>query len=98
MVRRASAPADSATVEVDQVREAVAGPLAFVIGAGQDAGWVALVDRAAELGGWGRDRWAALRVAVEPDRLDDLGSTLQALWGLVTELNECRALAGTSRG
>jgi hypothetical protein len=92
MVRSASTPAEDLAAEVDQVREALVGPLAHVVGRPPEAGWVALVDRAGELGHWDRERWAQLRLAVEPERCPDLEAAVAALWDLVTELNERRRL------
>jgi hypothetical protein len=92
MVRVASGPAEDLAAEVDHLREALIGPLAHLVGLPPQAGWVALVDRAGELGGWDRERWAQLRLAVEPERCADLEAAVAALWNLVTELNERRRL------
>ncbi len=73
-------------------RDAVLDPLARLSGRSAAAGWVAVVDAASTVAGWDRDRWAALRLAVDPDRIDDPAPTLAALWDLVTELNERRRL------
>lgn len=92
MLRRAAAPAEDRTAEVDQVREALHGPLARLVGAAPECGWAALVDRASAVAGWGQARSRLLRGAVDPQGSEGPGATLDALWELVTELNERRHL------
>ena len=92
LLAAAAAPADDDRHEIDQVREALRAPLARLCGLPVGAGWVASVDAASVLAGWDRPRWAALRLALRPESLDDPAGTLGALWDLVTELNERRHL------
>ena len=92
MLAAAGAPAEDELAEIDQVRDALVAPLARLTGSVVEAGWVALVDRAADVAAWERERWAALRLAAVPERVDQPELTLRALWELVTELNERRRL------
>lgn len=85
---------DGATHAVDEeivvVRDALAAALGVVLG--REGEWTALVDEAADRGGWPESRRASLRAAASPTRLADPDTVLADLWDLVTELAERRTV------
>lgn len=82
LLRDAAAPAEGLAAEVATLRAALSPPLAYLVGAGDAVGWAELVERC----GLDSER-AALLVNEEPNE-----AARDALWGLVTELNERRQL------
>ena len=88
-VERLTAALDACADEDDwqqlaRLRDAVAAALASLVG--QAAPWPELVDAAASIGAWSPDRVRALKGI---ERVDE---TIDALYDLVTELNETRKL------
>ena len=69
-----------------QLRAAAAVALARLVG--RTASWPELVDDAATIAGWAPSRVARLRGA----SADDPNDTVDALYELITELNETRQL------
>ena len=88
-----SGPADSALEEIAVVRHALRPALVRVLGREPDAPWAVLVDAAAVRGGWSARRTRLVQLADAPQDEPDVEAVLDALWDLVTELNELRTIA-----
>lgn len=82
LLSAAGAPAAGVADEIDTLRAALAPALAYLVGAGDELGWDDLVSRA----GLEADRATLLVSAARTEAVRD------ALWDLVTELNERRQL------
>ena len=86
-------PASSALEEIAVVRHALRPALVRVLGQEPDTPWVALVAAGALGGGWPAERTRLLLGADAPHEMPDVEAVLDALWDLVTELNELRTIA-----
>jgi hypothetical protein len=86
-------PASSALEEATVLRFALDPVLRRVLAPEPDVPWGALVDAGAAQGAWSPARTALLRSAEHPDRAPDVEAVVEALWDLVTELNERRTIA-----
>ena len=69
-----------------RLRDAAASALVVLVG--RDAPWNELVEAAAVSAGWSRDRVRLLR----DDSNDDEDTAIEAMYELITELNETRSL------
>lgn len=90
-------PTASAIEEATVLRVALEPALARVVGAAPGAAWAELVAAAAELGRWPVDRSGLVGAAGRPDLAADPEAVVEALWDLVTELNECRTILPPGR-
>lgn len=79
--------------EITVVRLALGPALERVLGVEAGASWATLVERAARRGAWSPARVALVAAAAAPDLAVDAEAVLDALWDLVTELNELRTIA-----
>ena len=79
-----SGPASSALEEIAVVRHA--------LGRERDVSWAMLIDAAARRGHWTARRTQLLLAADAPQDMPDVEAVLDALWDLVTELNELRTI------
>jgi hypothetical protein len=86
-------PASSAFEEIAVVRHALRPALLRVLGQDHDATWASLVAAAATRGHWSGSRTRLVAGADTPDQMPDAEAVLDALWDLVTELNEVRTIA-----
>jgi hypothetical protein len=91
-------PASSALEEIAVVRHALRPALLRVLGQDHDATWAALVAAAASRGHWSASRARLVRGADAPHEMPDPEAVLDALWDLVTELNEVRTIAAPPAG
>ncbi|CAB4739490.1 unannotated protein [freshwater metagenome] len=87
-----SGPASSALEEIAVVRHALGPALARVLGRERDVTWAMLIDAAARRGHWTALRTQLLLAADAPQDMPDVEAVLDALWHLVTELNELRTI------
>jgi hypothetical protein len=92
LLAAAGGPTSSALEEATVVREALRPALGRVLGLPDGTPWPELVDAAAAAGGWPPARTGLVAAAERPDRVRDTEAVVEALWDLVTELNERRTL------
>lgn len=92
LLAAAGGPTSSALEEVTVVREALRPALGRVLGLPEGTPWAGLVASAASAGDWPHTRAALVAEAERPDRARDADAVIEALWDLVTELNERRTI------
>ena len=92
LLAAAGGPTSSALEETTVVREALRPALGRVLGRPADTPWTELVTAAATAGGWSATRTTLVAGAGHPDRARDIEAVVEALWDLVTELNERRSI------
>jgi hypothetical protein len=93
LLAAADGPTSSALEEATVVREALRPALGRVLGRDAGTPWVELVEAAAATGDWPAARTALVAGAARPDLATDAEAVVEALWDLVTELNERRTIA-----
>ena len=74
------------------MRHALGPALARVLGREPDVPWATLIDAAARRGQWPERRTQLLLAGESPQDMPDVEAVLDALWDLVTELNERRTI------
>ena len=85
-------PSASVLEEIAVVRNALIPALRRVLRRDGDAPWAALIASASQVGQWQPTRGALLAAADTADAAIDAEAVLDALWDLVTELNEVRTI------
>ncbi len=85
-------PSESVFEEITVVRRALTHALRRLLRSEDDAPWSALIASAAQVGQWPPARAALLAAADTPVAAIDAEAVLDALWALVTELNEVRTI------